>query len=308
MHLPNKVLYGSFFLGLLFLLTACSSEQRLAMKLQKELPEVPFLVSINPALFITNSKLAVDENLSPNEYLQAKEESIHQSKFVKQINAEDYLFQFQANFNQGISKKGFTVFPIDSISRFLTEKRPSILLDFKQLEIEEYYSIFEDENYLNYGGGKYTNAVEISRDYFDDSTLHYVDLEVNSMAINAWINVIVFYEDGSQSEELLFMDYLMHDIIEGEFRRSLQGYGVGYVYNVDEIEASEIWTLEVFPAQEFADNCINYMINKVIKNKLGEISNKASRWNWQMSDKTGRVIPTDYPKKYIIQKREDDRL
>lgn len=295
-----------FALGVIFII-ACSVEQKIAAKYQIEVKDTPVLLRLNQEIFLTNSKMQIPEGIDELDQQAYYDTALYNSDFIQYIDANRYIDRFNMAFTEALSEQGFLIFPADSITSFLKQRKPAVIIEIEQIEIEEYFSEYAD-NYT-YRARKsdwnfyksFTNQNSVYVNYYENGDIDFeIVFDINTISVNAWVNIGVLYSDGKQSQELVFMQFEISDIVEGKFNSAHTVYenDIKYSYNIDSLKIQDLYGTEEYPPKKFSQQIANYLVNHVIEYRLLQSHNKLMKRDWEYSSKSGRILPLPPVEKY----------
>lgn len=121
---------------------SCSLEQKVAIKIQKELPKTTILLSADPELYKANNKVYIPENISDDKYDELYFQSMDGSDFIGKIDIDAYWQKTRLEIESYMINSGLKYLPSDSITNFIDKDNPKFIFDIKQVEVDEYYVDF----------------------------------------------------------------------------------------------------------------------------------------------------------------------
>lgn len=340
--MQNKICISLLFL-LIATLFSCSMEERAALKYQNELPKTTILLSANPKLFITNSKIVIPENISDQQYEKLYQQSMDSSDFIANIDVYAFWDNCKSMIEKNIINSEFKYLPSDSITIFIDNDRPKFIFDIKQVEIEEYfveyvdtyYSSNDDYYYFDENSTENINAKdfyaeiknyeveETNSNYFEDNissstTKRQSKIQIykpiNAVAINYWIEVNSYLKNAGHKRELIYITKTMEDAVTNT--RDLSFDDLLYIssynnfenlyYKIDSVDIDKIWLKSAEWSKEITDILNSYTINRVIDDKINNVTDaKKRKRHWVLNINTGRILPTDKSEYKIIERFEE---
>ena len=305
-----KLMRNKILIFLLFLiLSSCSTEQRIAYKYQNDIAQTPILIRNSAEVYLTNSKQYIPNNTTEIEYQQYLDTAYLNSDLIKHIDPNDFSNSFTTNFSNDIRSKKFKVYLPDSITNFIQQTKPKILVEVVQLEIIEFIDYFFQRSDATKGAintNKYLHIAEANINISPEiilNTTYDIEIERNSLSVNLWLRINIYQEGGKYSSETVFMQYILHDKIEGDFVWE-NSEKVSFIYTIDSIGVSNLWKAEAYSAKKFTNNTIEYFINNIIENRVMEITNKHKKRHWEYRSQTGRILHTNKNGDYEIMNDE----
>jgi hypothetical protein len=294
---------------LLILLNSCSLEQRIAVNYQKNIPNTSLLIRTNNELFFNNSKVKINAELSDQQKLDLYDSAYANSSYIKYMDADYFLQQFGNNFRNSFESLGLKVFTEDSITSFINQENPKIIVEILQLEVEEYYSYFTDKTFeiIENNEKARSKKVDVSIIAMNEDTDYLLaEVPINVVSVNAWVSVSSVIDDSTQFNDLLFMTYELKDEVSGFFDYDYIKEIPFYTYDIDTVDVSDLWKIEVLPPKDFSKQLIEYFANELITYEVKQKTNKPRQWYWLLNPKTKRLLPTHRDYKYIILEKNDD--
>jgi len=294
---------------LLVLLNSCSLEQRIAVNYQNNIPNTSLLIRTNNELFFNNSKVTINSDLSNQKKMELYDSAYANSSYIQYMDADYFLQQFSNNFRSSFRNLGLKVFNEDSITYFIAQEKPKIIVEILQLEVEEYYSYFTDKTFeiIENNEKVRSNIIDVDIIAMNENTDYLLaEVPINAVSVNAWVSVSSVIDDSTQFNDLLFMTFELRDDVNGFFDYDYIKEIPFYTYDIDTVEVSDLWKTEVLPPKEFSKQVIEYFANELINYKVKQKTNKPRQWYWLMNPKTKRLLPTHRDYKYsILEKNED---
>ena len=293
------------FLLIPLIFSSCFVEQRIAYSFQKEMQQTSVLYRNSAEVFINNLKVEIPRGLSQAEKELLYDSAYFSSDLVQYIDFEDYKARFNEYFAKSLRKNNVKVYTADSITAFINQKTPRLIIEVVQIEIEELYNEYYDElsDYpLAINTDKYLHLIKAQHYKNDDgefvSNLFTAEILRNEITINTWLKMDLWINDTSLISNTIYVRYSLEDNIEGVFTGK-NTPDVNYIYTIDSITPTDLWKISEIPAQKFATYAIEYMINTVVEDRLIGKGNN-SRNTWRISDKSGRILPTNEDLPYVI--------
>jgi len=289
------------------ILSSCMLEHKIAYSYQKEMPKTMVLLQNSTEVFLYNSKLKTPKKLSKEEMNEFVDSSFYQSDLIQYIEVENFSNNFEKNLRKSLQKSNFEIYPADSISSFINHKATRVLIDIVQVEVEEHYDEYYDElNYSQIGinTDKYLHSKQADfHSYYDSYDVereqYYVEILRNALTINLWVNIDIWDNDSTHSNNTIFMNYQLNDDIDGIFIwQNLET--VNYIYTIDSIQQYDLWKVEEKPSNSFALGIIDYVINNIIDNRITERKNKPNNSRWKYSMQSGMILPSNEEFPYQI--------
>lgn len=239
-----------FSLLLLFvgLLTSCSIERRLAQRYVKDTKPGAVLLIAPDFIWKTSFKVPEMENFDQLEQWEKDSVAFENSSVLKHSADSLYIDSFMSSLKYGLSVMGYTVY-YDNPETFLdSEYKPSHIINFVQMQLEEYYEPINEE-----------------ADY-DDTTSAEFEIYVTAINMNHWLELSEL-NNGDDKPDLLFNTHIIYDDLYGEFRYFPLTGGYIYVYSVDSLNTDKLYLAASNQGLLYAKWIYDYMMNDyIIKN------------------------------------------
>ena len=299
------------FLIVSVLISACATEQRIAYSFQQEIPKTIVLVQNSAEVYLDNSKIFISDISTDQERNVLLDSAYYSSDLIQYIDNKTFAEDFSASFYINLQLSKFIIYPPDSISSFIQEKVPRVLIDIVQIEIEEYLDEYYEEltdAQIAVNNNKYLHITEANfSSYYDyngiERELYSVNIPRNSINVNLWLDVEIWDIDSVHTSNTVFMNYQMNDNIEGMFVWK-NSENVNFIYTIDSIQKFDLWKVEKYSSKDFSRNVIDYIVNNVIEHRFINKEGKNSSRNWKYSMQTGRILPIESELPYIILEEE----
>ncbi len=320
--LENKFFTVVFFI-LVFLMQACTLEQRLALKYQKKINTTPILFIDNPLIYLSNSKIDIPDTLNEQSYDSAYNEALEKSKFLADMDAEAYWNQCDIVMNNALISSGFNIMNMDSISVFVNDSLPKFIFEVKQFEVEEYlypytdYQYATNSTYFLFGD----NSLELKAKDFEakivkenNTSFPFVEVSfpINAIALNYWIEVNSYLKGKGHQREIIFIHKDIMDVVTRDSSFDVSNFS--YInkentladigYRIDSLSYNDLWLYSGKMVEEVTEVLESYVVNKVIDDEIHQKSNhKYRKRYWILNSHTARLIPTDNDMGYTVLER-----
>ncbi len=201
-----KIKIFLFIVLLSAVLSSCLVEQRIAYKYQKELHTTPILIQNSAEIYLVNSKGEKPNNIPPEALNYNYDSSFYKSDLVQHIDAYDFKNQFGKYLQRELQDNKLNIYSADSITSFIKQSEPRMIVDIIQVEVEEYYDIFYDETtdmpivFNTTNRYLHLKEAEFDIEYGDDgSEYHYSSIQIprNAIIVNLWLQIDIWLEDSS---------------------------------------------------------------------------------------------------------------
>jgi len=263
----NKLL----LLLLLALLTACSSEIRLARSIQRDMQQIAILCDFPDYIILTNSTVEMLKNMSEEEQLAFYDSAFNSSQFIQYIDDTSFMRKFQQNIMQEFEHYNVRVFNESQLEEFLSSDGVLYIANFKQLELEERWEPYHAEEQF-------------------DSLIYEEDFWLMGLSMNAWVDVAKI-NDTVEVQRQLYMESVLKDDVDGMFFQNQWTGEVHYQYRLDTLQVDDVWELEIQSAEDFSLKIMNTIINKEIRDRLDYSEGVEPVNEWKISPTSGRLLP-----------------
>ena len=259
-----------FFIALLFI-SACSSEMRLARNIQHDMQQISVLCEFPDHIILTNSLIETPDNLNDEEQRAFFDTAYKYSKYVQYIDDTIFLRKFRENIKQEFENYDVHYYRKDQFNEFISSGGVLYLVNFKQLELEERWEAFHDEERFN--------DVILEEDFW-----------IMGLSHNAWIDVAKI-NDTVEIQRQLYTESILKDEVDGMFFQNQWSGEVHYQYRLDSLQVSDIGELELQSAEDFLIFILNTIINKEIRDRLDYSEGIEPINEWKISPNSGRLLP-----------------
>ncbi len=265
---------------LLLLLVSCTLENRMARDFIKEQKTFPIIVLKPNYLFKTNLK---DDSLKNSKFLpETIKDSIllAESTFLKDVKDTVFLFFYFNNLTEELKAFGLKVY-IDSSSIDLNNYDTlSYVFNISQLELEENYIPFADEEYID--------------------TSRYVETFIlNSVSLNSWFERTLIIK-GQKKNKVLFAEHSANDEINGGFKLDYFSGRISYKYKRDDIKLEDVYNLAVYSGKKNASYIYDYILNQQIYRRL-KLLNKSKEIYYHYNRFNNYLIPANEDRFKVVK-------
>lgn len=245
----TRLIKLSCILLLASLLASCSVERRLARKYVKETKPGTVLLMAPDFIYKTSFKIPEVENFDDLQQWEKDSLSFEQSSVIKHSIDSVYFEAFMSSLQYGLSLMGYTVYYDNPVAFLDSEKKPSHIINFVQIQLEEYFEPVNDE--VNY----------------DDSTSADFEIFVTAINMNHWLQLNEL-NNGDDTPELLFSSNQIYDDLYGEFKYFPLTGGYLYTYTVDSLNTNKLYLAASNQGLLHAKWIYDYMMNEYIINNM----------------------------------------
>ena len=199
------------------------------------------------------------------------------SMFLKDIDDSLFLYHYLGNYVAELQNLGFTVYGQDSLLSFLSGHSKAFIVNFAQMELEEYIMpVREEEQFGDY--------------------VYYEEVDLNAINLNSWIEISRVNAD--EDKALFFASHYLTDDMEGSFRYYFFTGEVVFNYDVDTIPMENIYRLAALAGYTYAGYTFDYLMNKYIDKRMEQERQDRSKIYYHYS-RYGN---------YIEEAEEDERF
>jgi hypothetical protein len=255
---------------LLIVFTSCYPEWRLAKSYIKSEPEVSILMLPTHFVFKTNLK---DFEISGRNKMTRDELDaalMDKSLFLKDISDSIFLESFINSMILEFEKLGFRIFPEDVLDSFLLKGSPAIILHIAQIELEEHYVLYEDE------------------EQFGD-LIYYKNFDLNAITYNAWFELSVL-NDQQDPPLVYFASETITDQISGYFTENIFTGKVNYKYHINELDTDVIYRYARILGERYAGYTFDHLMNRYISEQ--KTAGKEPRYYMHYKRWNNTISPT----------------
>jgi len=224
--------------------TACTPEYKLAKEFRANPPEFFLHVTPPELLFKYNHKGEMVEDFKQMSTIQQDSALFYSSGFVQYINDSLFLENYVNGFLDELRNLQFAVYIGHEADSFLLRQQQSYELSIAQVQLDEYFYPYEDEEY-----------------YYD--TLFYKKFDLDAVDFSVWLELSKI--GGSNSvRTILYSSHMASDNLEGEFLFDPFRKTVKYSYTIDSLEVEDINNIAVFLGKVHASYLYDFFLNQYI--------------------------------------------
>ena len=262
-------------------ISSCYPEWKVAKSYIDSEPDISILVL--PANYVFKRNLKVNELKDSEDFTEQGLDSalMANSFFLQQVSDSIFLEIFINSMIEEFEKLGYKVYTDNSIDSFLFIKTPAYIFNIAQIELEEHYTVHEDQE--DFG------------DY-----VYYKNVDLNSVSYNFWFEISEL-NDETEKRKLFFATETINDVVFGYFTENLFTGEVKYKYNVNEIDMDIIYRYCTIFGRRYAGYTFDYLMNIYLDEHWPV--NKKRRYYMQYKRENNTLDPTLENKFTVI---EDD--
>jgi len=267
MHLLKTLLA----ISLIILLSACSTEIKLAKSFQNQPNSISVLCDFPDFIYLTNAMVEVPEDLNDEEQAAFLDSLYRNSDFIRFIDDTIFFRKFKENIRKEFQGIGVNYYDAEQIDQFLSSEAVQYLVNFKQLEIEERWELFRVEE--AFGTMSYEQKIWLE-----------------AVSVNAWIDVAKV-NDTVEIQRPLYKEIVLTDQVDGMFFQNQWNGEVHFQYRLDTLEIRDIGNLKDIAAEEFSYYIFNYIVNKEIRDQLNYVEQINPVYHWFLQPGSKRILP-----------------
>ncbi len=239
---------GLLFVSLVFILSSCSIESKIAKPYLEAKNKGSVLLFIPDHIYKTNlNTWLIDDSLEYSEY-EKDSILIEDSFFIKDISDSLLLTNYISNFIKTLRTLGFNIYTEQYIGEFMQDTGLAFIVNIAQIEIEEYLMDVKDEEYI-------------------DEQLYYVNHSLNALNINSWFEISRL-NDEKMEKELLFVSHFTSDDLYSSFTQYIFSGDINYDFNIDSISVEDVYDLATYLGGLYAEYTFDYILNDYIVRNL----------------------------------------
>ncbi|HLO90304.1 MAG: hypothetical protein ACM3ME_06930 [Chloroflexota bacterium] len=244
-----KGIYNLFILLLAMVLLSCGPERRLAQKYLKENKPGAILLIAPDFLYKNSYKIPYIKNFET--LPQEKKDSIayFTSDVLQYTQDSIYIKNFMQSLTRGLKYFGFSVYFNQPADEFLNKGYESYILNFVQIQLEEYFDSISDES------------------SYDSESQNYMSLFVTAMNLNNWIEVTKLNHE-QYKPKLLYSSQTITDDFNGNFVYYPLTGKFDYDYVIDSLNVDKLYTASSELGYKHAQWIFDYILNDYIKRNM----------------------------------------
>lgn len=258
---------------LTIIVSSCTTEIKIARTLNRDKSTISVLCDFPDYIILTNSMVEVPKDLSGKELADFYDTLFVHSEYVQYVNDTLFFHEFQENMKMQMLRIGVKYYESDDIDGFLSSKGTQYIINFKQLEMEERWEAFHDEEHIG-------------------DMLYEEDFWIKGVSLNAWMD-IAKVNDTVEIQRQLYYESVIKDDVDGMFFQNQWNGDVHYQYRLDSLKVSDIDDLQYQAADEFTYFILDYIFNKEIRDRLNYAEGLEPINSWNLSPTSRRLIPGD---------------
>jgi len=239
-----RLFYVVILLGLAFL-PSCYPEWKVAKSYIASEKDVSIMIL--PADYVFKRNLKIDESKLDKslEAWEVDSSLMASSLFLRELSDSVFLETFVNSMIMEFEMLGYTVYTENMLDSFLFIKSPAYIFNIAQIELEEHFTLHEDE--------------ESFGDY-----VYYKKVDLNAISYNFWFEVSELNDSG-ENTRLFYASETINDVISGYFAENIFTGEIKYKYNVNEIDMDVIYRYSEVFAKRFAGYTYDFLMNQYME-------------------------------------------
>lgn len=254
------------------LLASCSVERKLGKEYLKRYHTQSVMLIPANFLYRYNSGAVVDTLAYKSPEIQDSI-AFEQSVFLKNISDSLFLERFTNSLINGLSQQGYDVILDASADIFFSRPHPAWIIDLKQLQLEENYSIA----YL------YTDT---------ENEYRQVPYKLFSVSLNAWIETSPV-NNSETRKQLLFAGMGIEESVKTVYNFSLFTGEFLPSYSFDPIRLNDVYRMASRSGQIHAQMLFDYFINDYIRRNMPKGSAARTTLHYNPKSRSLSATPVD---------------
>jgi hypothetical protein len=235
---------------LLFLLTGCSVEQKLARSFVESYKPVEYLLMRPSIIFKYNLKEFEIPGSDTMEGFRKDSVLFENSLFMKAISDSLLIDQFTYGFGKALESYGAKVIPESSIDTLMEKEGTPYVVNIAQFSLEEYIHPFSSEEMV------YDEVIVID------------GIDLNAINFNVWLELGRMNTE-KKNKVLFASDYLL-DSMNGTLKQNLISRKMSFDYTIDTITMPQIYEFARRFGEKSAQYLFDYLMNTYIGDNLPE--------------------------------------
>lgn len=224
--------------------TACTPEYKLAKEFRANPPGFYFHLDPPALLFKYNHKGELIEDLNKMTPEQQDSALFFSSSFIQYINDSTFLENYVNGFLNELRNLQFPVYIGNEADSFLMSQPQSYEIDIVQIQLDEYFYPYEDEEY-----------------FYD--TLFYKKFDLDAVDFSVWVELSKF-NHSSNLKTVLYSSHMASDNLEGEFILDPFRQQVKYSYTVDSLSVGDLNDIATLLGKVHASYLFDFLLNQYI--------------------------------------------
>lgn len=269
MKVKTRNTISLLLLASLAALSSCNVEKQIAKQFIQQ-PVADEVLMFSP-YYVFKSNLKEDIELDTS---ALTDEEIHQrridsSVLLKEISDSVFLSKYVNSYIEEMKALGYEVYTEDFVSEFMNRRDSGYVIHIAQLELEEYYMEYVDEEYI---GGRYFKT----------------EFDLNALNLNSWFELYRVNET-ERRKQVLFASHFISDNLYGSYTQYFFTGEVDYEYTIDSVKTEDVYELASYLGGLYASYTYDYILNKYIIKNMPEGRRPKTYWHYNRYNK--RLYP-----------------
>jgi len=223
-------------------------EKELADNFIKKLPEIDIQLFSPDMVYKYNHKGETIKGFDTLTPVQQDTILFSHSKYIQFVKDSIFLDRYVNSFIDELRILGFKVFVDNSIDSVLLTRPQAYVVNFAQIQLDEYLLPFEDSETI-------------------DETTYYKTMELNAADLSSWVELSKL-NAVKPAKTILYSSFSASDGFNGRFYYDPFSYNVRYKYKVDSLKLKDVYELSSFAGKRNASYLFDYFMNQYITYKL----------------------------------------
>jgi len=235
-------------IAVLFLLTGCTIEQKLARTYITTKPIGRFLLLEPDYLYKSNLKTFDVVGYDYMDEYTRDSLLMQRSMFMKDVSDTAVIRNFVEAFRKKLERYGAVVLPESAVDTVLENGGTPYILNIAQFSLEEFIHPFNSEQYLN------------------DEIITIGGFDVNAINYNVWIELGRMNHSADRQNSVLFNSEYLTDNVSGTLKQNIFTGKVIFDYTIDTITQPQINEF----ARKFGDLTAGYIFDYLMNTYISE--------------------------------------
>ena len=232
------------FVTLMFLLSSCLPEKKLAQDFLNERPSFSLLIFPSDFIYKFNHKGEEIDGFDTLTESQQDSALFASSLFMRRIDDSIFLERYTNNFIDECRKLGFKVYLSPELDSSLQQQPQSYLLNIAQLQLDEYTYMYED------------------RQPMEDSVF-FKKLPLDAVDYSIWFELSKL-NTSNPVKTVLYASHTATDDINGTFYLDPWSLEVQYRYYIDTLTLQNLYDMASILGTKHADYLFDFFMNQYI--------------------------------------------
>jgi len=244
----KKILSWWLIISISGLTISCYPEWKLAKTYIESKPDLSIMIFPTDYVFKINLKQSEIGDTTGMTSLEIDSTLKANSLFLKNISDSIFLETFINSMMTEFEKLGFNVYTENYIDSFLFFQSPAYIFNIAQIELEEHYLEYEDEEELG-------------------DNIYHKSLDLDAVSLNSWFELSQLNGE-EEGRKLFYASETIADITDGYFSQNIFTGAVEYKYQTIELDVDIIYRYIELLGRRYAGYTFDYILNEYIKDNF----------------------------------------